>query len=92
MFSFPDGRHALPNIDRVHISKILGHELWIFVQYEPTDAELLIAADGYEGHRSELIDLLTAATDKMFSIKLRRVESLPLTSAGKRHFCLNQAV
>jgi phenylacetate-CoA ligase len=92
MFSFPDGRHALPNIDRVHISEILGHELWIFVQYEPTGAELLIAADGYEGHKNELIDLLTAATDKMFSIKLRRAESLPLTSAGKRHFCLNQTV
>jgi phenylacetate-CoA ligase len=92
MFSFPDGRYALPNIDRAQISRILGHELWMFVQYEPTAAELLIAADGYESHKSELIELLTAATDKMFSIKLRRVESLPLTSAGKRHFCLNQTV
>ena len=38
MFSFPDGRRSLPNIDRVRISEILGHELWMFVQTGPTEA------------------------------------------------------
>ena len=92
MFSFPDGRLALPQIDRVRISEILEHELWTFVQSGPTAAELLVARDGYEGHASELMALLTSATDAMFSIKLRRVESLPLTSGGKRHFCHNRTV
>jgi len=92
MFSFPDGRRALPKIDRVRISKILEHELWTFVQSGPTAAELLVASDGYERHATELMAMLTTATDRMFSIRLRRVESLPLTSGGKRHFCHNQTV
>jgi phenylacetate-CoA ligase len=92
MFSFPDGRRALPNVDRVRISQILGHEFWAFVQSGPTMAELQVARDGYEGQASELIASLTAATDKMLSITLRRVDSLPLTSGGKRHFSLNQTV
>ena len=90
MFSFPDGRRALPEIDRVRISEILGHEFWIFVQTGPTAAELQIAVDGYEGHAKELTALVTAATDEMFSITITRVASLPLTSGGKRHFCRNQ--
>jgi phenylacetate-CoA ligase len=90
MFSFPDGRHKLPGIDRVRISEILGHESWIFAQTGPTTGELQIADDGYEGHTKELITLLTAATDEMFSIATTRVASLPLTSGGKRHFCRNQ--
>ena len=92
MFSFPDGRRSLPNIDRVRISEILGHEFWTFVQNGPTTSELLVAEDGYEGHAKELIALLTAATDEMFSTTIRRVASLPLTSGGKRHFSLNQTI
>jgi phenylacetate-CoA ligase len=46
MFSFPDGRRSLPNIDRVRISEILGHEFWTFVQNGPTTSELLVAKDG----------------------------------------------
>jgi phenylacetate-CoA ligase len=92
MFSFPDGRRALPKIDRVRISEILQHELWTFVQSGPTAAELQVARDGYEDHATELMALLTSATDGMFSIRLRRVGSLPLTSGGKRHFCHNQTV
>jgi phenylacetate-CoA ligase len=92
MFSFPDGRRALPEIDRVRISQILEHEFWTFVQSGPTAAELQVARDDYGGHESELTALLTTATDRMFSIRLRRVESLPLTSGGKRHFCHNQTV
>ena len=92
MFSYPDGRRSLPAIDRVRISEILGHEFWMFVQSGSTTSELLIAEDGYECHANELIGLLGAATDEMFSITIRRTESLPLTSGGKRHFCLNQTV
>jgi hypothetical protein len=92
MFSFPDGRRSLPKIDRVRISEILGHELWMFVQNGPTASELLVAEDGYESHAKELIAFLTAATDEMFSVTVRRVASLPLTSGGKRHFILNQTV
>jgi phenylacetate-CoA ligase len=92
MFLFPDGRRELPDIDRARISQILGHDLWLFVQSGPAAAELLIAADGYESHASELKAFLTVATDKMFSIGLRRVDALPLTSGGKRHFCVNQTV
>ncbi len=92
MFSFPDGRRALPDIDRVRISEILGHEFWIFVQTGPTASELQVAEDGYEGHAKELIALLMAATDETFSITIKRVASLPLTSGGKRHFCRNQTV
>ena len=90
MFSFPDGRCSLPDIDRVRISEILGHEFWMFVQNGPTESELLVAEDGYKDHAMELIELLTAATNEMFSITIRRVASLPLTSGGKRHFCLNE--
>ena len=92
MFSFPDGRRSLPNIDRVRISEILGHEFWTFVQNGPTACELLVAEDGYDDHAKELIALLTAATDEMFSITVRRVASLPLTSGGKRHFSDNRTV
>jgi phenylacetate-CoA ligase len=92
MFSFPDGRRALPKIDRVRISEILKHELWTFVQSGPTAAELQVARDGYEDHATELMALLASAADGMFSIKLRRVESLPLTNGRKRHFCHNQTV
>jgi phenylacetate-CoA ligase len=92
MFSFPDGRRALPKIDRVRISEILEHELWTFVQSGSTAAELRVARDGYEDHATELMALLTSAADGMFSVTLRRVESLPLTSGRKRHFCHNQTV
>jgi phenylacetate-CoA ligase len=91
MFSFPDGRRSLPNIDRVRISEILGHELWMFVQNGPTASELLVAEDGCEDH-AKLIALLAAATHNNYSIAVRRIASLPLTSGGKRHFCLNQTV
>jgi phenylacetate-coenzyme A ligase PaaK-like adenylate-forming protein len=85
MFSFPDGRRSLPNIDRVRISEILGHEYWMFEQIGPTASELLVAEDGYESHAKELTALLSAATDEEFSITIKRVASLPLTSAKRAH-------
>jgi phenylacetate-CoA ligase len=92
MFTFPDGRRSLPNIDRVRISQLLGHEYWIFVQVGPTASELRVAEDGYDASAKELTAMLSAATDGKFSVAIRRVPSLPLTSGGKRHFSYNETL
>jgi phenylacetate-CoA ligase len=89
MFSFPDGRVGLPPIDRVRITEIVGHEGWVFTQTSPTRAELRVTDNGYERCERELHSLLREATDSSLSVSLKTVSSLPLTSGGKRHFCIN---
>jgi phenylacetate-CoA ligase len=89
MFSFPDGRAGLPAIDRVRITEIVGHEGWVFTQTSPSKAELRVTDNRYERCEKELHSLLRAATDSSLSVSLKTVPSLPLTSGGKRHFCIN---
>jgi phenylacetate-CoA ligase len=92
MFQFPDGRRALPALDRVRVCEMLGHEKWVFAQTAPSLAELQVAQDGYESQESELLAHLSSATGSSLSVSLKRVGSLPLTSGGKRHFCINAMV
>ncbi len=92
MFRFPDGRRSLPAIDRVRVCEILGHEAWVFAQTAMSAAELHVAEGGYEGRERDLLSLLSSATGPSFSVNLKRVGSLPLTSGGKRHFCVNTTV
>jgi phenylacetate-CoA ligase len=89
MFSFPDGRVGLPPIDRVRITEIVGHEGWVFTQTSPSKAELRVTDDRYERRERELHSLLREAIDSSLSVSLKTVPSLPLTSGGKRHFCVN---
>lgn len=89
VFIFPDGTRALPAIDRVRITELLGHEGWLLVQTSPQAAELRVAEDGFECHQNELELLLRHAIDDNFSVRIVRVDSLPLTTSGKRHFCVN---
>lgn len=90
MFRFPDGRRALPSIDRVKVSELLGHEAWVLAQTGPKDAEMRVAGDIDRSRETALEALAEAATDGAFSVTIRRVESQPLTSGGKRHFCINE--
>jgi phenylacetate-CoA ligase len=92
MFSFPDGRNKLPEIDRVRISEIVGHQAWVFAQTAPTVAELRVAQNGHRSQESELLSLLKSSTSGLFSVSLKEVEGLPLTSGGKRHFSVNAIV
>lgn len=90
MFRFPDGRRALPSIDRVKVTELLGHEAWVLAQTGGAEAELRIAGDGCQGREAELMALAEAATDCAFSLAIRKVDSQPLTSGGKRHFTINE--
>jgi phenylacetate-CoA ligase len=90
MFRYPDGRRALPDIDRVRISQLLGHEHWTFVQVGPAAAELQVAQGGNQACAKELTALLSAANEENFSVAIKPVAALPLTSGGKRHFSYNQ--
>lgn len=88
MFLYPDGRRALPPIDRLHLTGLIGHDAWVFAQTGPGDAELRIAGEPPGG--TGLLAHLEQATAGAFRIALRRVAALPLTSAGKRHFTVNE--
>jgi phenylacetate-CoA ligase len=93
MFVFPDGVRSLPAIDRVHITKLLNSETWQFAQVAQRTAEFRYAGakigpalwDRIHSH-------LRQVTEEAFKIMARPGVGLPLTSGGKRHFCVNQMV
>ncbi len=89
MFVFPDGRRALPAIDRVKITEILHHDHWVLAQTGRADAELRIAGPTTRAQETRILEMTTAALQNQFQIKPRTVDALPLTSGGKRHFTLN---
>jgi phenylacetate-CoA ligase len=90
MFSYPDGRRALPPIDRVKICEMVGHEMWVLVQTQAQHAELRIAGGAAPERSQALRELLAHALGKPFSISVTPVDDLPLTSGAKRHFTLNR--
>ena len=89
MFHFPDGSQALPPIDRVKTTEIIGHDAWVLVQTGAAQAELRVASPLSPHVRSALMDLTTLALGRNFKIEIKQIDSLPPTSGGKRHFTLN---
>ena len=89
MFRFPDGTQALPPIDRVKVTGLLGHDNWVMVQTGLAQAELRVGNSLPDEMRSPLLELATQPLGNNFKVEIRRVDSLPLTSGGKRHFTLN---
>ncbi|HUQ38306.1 MAG TPA: hypothetical protein VM144_18205 [Aestuariivirga sp.] len=89
MFHFPDGSQALPPIDRVKTTEIIGHDAWILVQTGAAQAELRVAIPLSPHVRSALMDLTTLALGRNFKTAIKQTDSLPPTSGGKRHFTLN---
>jgi len=89
MFDFPDGRHALPDIDRVKITELIGHDAWAFVQTEKHRTELRIAQHYRPQIADQLRRLLRDYTDRNFEVEVVSVDDLPLTAGAKRHFTLN---
>lgn len=89
MFHFPNGTRALPPINRVKITEILGHDSWVLVQTGAEEAELRVGNPLPNGVRAPLLEMVNAALGNAFNPELRTVDALPPTSGGKRHFTLN---
>ncbi|MEP7172013.1 MAG: hypothetical protein ABI705_00855 [Aestuariivirga sp.] len=89
MFHFPDGTRKLPAVNRVKITEMLGHDSWVLVQTGPALAELRIGNSLPDEARSRLLELATQPLGGNFKVEIKRVDSLPPTSGGKRHFTLN---
>jgi phenylacetate-CoA ligase len=87
MFDF-SGTRALPPIDRVRICEILGHEGWVLIQTGPDVAEMQVAGD-IQTNQKELLHQMINSDLSGFHVRFKEVERLPLTSGGKRHFCIN---
>jgi len=90
MFNYSDGHRALPPIDRAKICEMVGHEAWVLVQTQAERAELRIAGGVAPERSEELCALLAHALGRLFSISVKTVDELPLTSGAKRHFTLNR--
>lgn len=91
MFLFADGTRALPPIDRVRITELVGHEHWVLAQTAPGRAELRLARQGREETGAgDALDEVSAALGDGFDLTLRELDALPLTSGGKRHFTVNE--
>ena len=89
MFHFPDGTQALPAINRIKITEILGHDSWVLVQNGPALAELRVGSSLPDEAGATVLELATQALGKGFKVGIKSVDSLPPTSGGKRHFTLN---
>jgi hypothetical protein len=90
MFALSNG-HALPSIDRIRICEILGHEGWVLVQTAADSAELRVEGSIRDDQKAALHTILETVTSEL-EIQFKTVERLPLTSGGKRHFCVNASV
>jgi phenylacetate-CoA ligase len=89
MFHFPDGTQKLPAVNRVKITEMLGHDSWVLVQTGPALAELRIGNSLPDEVQSALLKLATQPLGNNFKVEIKRVDALPPTSGGKRHFTLN---
>ena len=90
MFLFADGTRALPPVDRVRITELLGHEQWVLAQTGAGTAELRVAGQDAGARAPDALHEVSAALGDGFDLKIREVASLPLTSGGKRHFTVNE--
>ncbi len=89
MFHFPDGSQALPPIDRVRTTEILGHDAWVLVQTGSAAVEARVGGPLSPQAQASLLEETRAALGSHFKIEIRKIASLPPTSGGKRHFTLN---
>jgi phenylacetate-CoA ligase len=89
MFHFPDGTQVLPAVNRVKITELIGHDSWVMVQTGPALAELKVGKSLSNELRSPLLALASQPLGEDFKVEIKRVDSLPPTSGGKRHFTLN---
>jgi phenylacetate-CoA ligase len=91
MFALPDGSRIIPDVDRIRITDLIGHEAWQFVQTGPDTAEfrfespsqIAVAADAIRGH-------LLSSLNGELAVTLKEVKSITMTSGGTRHFCINE--
>jgi phenylacetate-CoA ligase len=91
MFLHPDGSKGLPAVDRVQISRALGHDEWQIVQTSRTSVELRFAgAEPDKRKRDYLNDLTKNGIGCHFAIELKPGITIPLTSGGKRHYLGNE--
>lgn len=90
MFRWPDGTRRLPEIDRVQITRLLGHEQWALAQTGEATALFRHAGSVSAATKGRLAEDLAKALGEDFALGFAAVEQLPLTSGGKRHFTFNE--
>lgn len=80
---------ALPRIDRVLVSSVLGHDEWALVQTEDEQAEFRHVSNISSAQEQAIGEHLETVLAHGFQCRFAEVEALPLTTGGKRHFTLN---
>jgi phenylacetate-CoA ligase len=84
MFRYPDGRRALPPIDRVELSEAVGHDRWQLVQSGPASAEFRCEGETPASAQKTVLDHVDRALGHGFDLVFHPSEVPPATS-GKRH-------
>lgn len=92
MFNLPNGRQALPCIDRVKVTQELDHEEWQLVQVGQDAVEFRHGQPLLEASKWQVLQaLLHEGVPTHWQMRQVPNASLPLTSGGKRHFCINES-
>jgi phenylacetate-CoA ligase len=91
MFVLPGQPPALPRIDRFSITSVLEHDEWLLAQTAEREVDLRHTGSLTRAQRETLGDHLGHALGDEIRLQFSKVEALPLTSGGKRHFTLNDS-
>jgi phenylacetate-CoA ligase len=89
MFTRAGEAPALPGIDRVRLTAALGHDQWLLAQVSETDAEFRYAGQIAASQENAVGEHLQDVLGANVRCRAVKVDALPLTSGGKRHFTLN---
>ena len=88
MFSASTGVLSLPKINRVEITRRIGHDRWIFVQTKARRAELRVESLASVPVPNELRSQMMEYTNGNFEVSIIPSQDLPLTTGGKTTFYL----
>jgi phenylacetate-CoA ligase len=88
MFTQSGRAPELPKIDRFVITEALGHDQWLLTQQTEEDAELRYVGTLAPQQEAQIGEHLYAAFGGRYRCNFSKVDAIPLTSGGKRHFTL----
>jgi phenylacetate-CoA ligase len=86
MFARPGERPELPKINRFLLTQVLGHDQWLLAQISADEVAFRHAGDVNAAQGEKIGEHLHTVLGGRFRWQITRVEALPLTSGGKRHF------
>jgi len=89
MFTRAGEAPALPRIDRVRVTAALGHDQWLLAQVSEAEAEFRHAGEITPVQENTVGEHLDDVLGPALRCRFEKVDALPLTSGGKRHFTLN---